>query len=91
MKPTTVLKIILGFLVLVLLVFFVFENLDPVRIWIPLFKGRQCGLIYIIGVSYLIGVSNMFWLMVHFGARMKKKQAAKEVTEDGQELFEDEA
>ncbi|MBF0569188.1 MAG: hypothetical protein HQL18_00205 [Candidatus Omnitrophica bacterium] len=91
MKVATVLKIIAGLLVVVFFGFFVFENLDPVRIWLPLIKNRQCGLIYIIAISYIIGLSNMFWLMVHFGARMKRKQQEGAAVEEGQELFEDEA
>ena len=92
MNIKTVLKIILGLLAFIFLGMFVFENLDPVRIWLPLIKNRQCGLIYIILIAYLIGVSNMFWIMVHFGARMKRKQqAAANLAEEGQELFEDEA
>ena len=91
MKLMTVIKIILGLLFIVFFGMFVFENIDPVRIWIPLFKGRQCGLIYIILVSYIIGVSNMFWFMVHFGAKMKSKQKLREVEDEGGELFEDEA
>ncbi len=91
MKITTVFKIILGLLAIVFMGMFVFENIDPVRIWIPLFKGRQCGLIYIIAVSYLLGVSNMFWFMVHFGSKMKrKKKALEDQIEEGQELFQDE-
>ena len=92
MKLTTVFKIILGLLFVVFLGMFIFENIDPVRIWIPLFKGRQCGLIYIILVSYVIGVSNMFWFMVHFGSKMKRKQKLTELKEQEQEqeLFEDE-
>ncbi|MBF0330855.1 MAG: hypothetical protein HQL17_02880 [Candidatus Omnitrophica bacterium] len=89
MKIATVIKIIVGLLFIVFIGMFIFENLDPVRIWIPLFKNRQCGLIYIIAASYLIGVSNMFWFMVHFGSKMKKKEKVAEI-EDGQELFEDE-
>ncbi|MBF0486453.1 MAG: hypothetical protein HQL16_08070 [Candidatus Omnitrophica bacterium] len=92
MKVQTVIKIIAGLVAVIFFGFFVFENLDPVRIWLPLIKNRQCGLIYIILVSYLLGVSNMFWLMVHFGSRMKRKQKIlEEAAEDGQELFEDEA
>ncbi|MBF0571462.1 MAG: hypothetical protein HQL12_06270 [Candidatus Omnitrophica bacterium] len=91
MKVKTVIKIIAGILAFIFLGFFVFENSDPVRIWIPLIKNRQCGLIYIIAISYLLGISNMFWLMTHFGAKMKKKRQVSESTEEGQELFEDEA
>ena len=91
MKIQTVLKIIALLLAVIFLGMFIFENLDPVPIWIPLFKGRHCGLIYIIVVSYLIGLSNMFWFMVHMGSRMKKKKQLNEPADDEQELFEDEA
>ncbi|MBF0511559.1 MAG: hypothetical protein HQL13_04430 [Candidatus Omnitrophica bacterium] len=91
MKVKTVIKIIAGLLAVIFLGFFIFENSDPVRIWLPLVKNRQCGLIYIIMISYLLGISNMFWIMTHFGARMKQKRKLSENVEEGQELFEDEA
>ncbi|MBF0503614.1 MAG: hypothetical protein HQL14_00790 [Candidatus Omnitrophica bacterium] len=91
MKVKTVIKIIAGLLAIILLGFFIFENSDPVRIWLPLIKNRQCGLIYIIAISYLLGISNMFWLMTHFGAKLKQRRKLAESTEEGQELFEDEA
>ncbi|MBF0594570.1 MAG: hypothetical protein HQL22_06350 [Candidatus Omnitrophica bacterium] len=91
MKINLILKILAFILFLLFMGMFIFENLDPVRIWIPFFKGRQFGLIYIIGITYVIGLSNMFWVMVHFGARMKRKQQAVEAEEDDGELFEDEA
>ena len=91
MKISTVLKIVALLLVLVFLVMFVFENLDPVRIWIPLFKGRQCGLIFIILTAYLIGMSNAVWIMARISAVMKKKQKASEAAQEKEELFEDEA
>jgi len=91
MKVKTVIKIIVAVLAFVLFGFFVFENSDPVRIWIPLIKNRECGLIYIIAIAYLLGVSNMFWLMTHFGAKMRQKKQLIESPEEGQELFEDEA
>ncbi|HBR14164.1 MAG TPA: hypothetical protein DD723_01285 [Candidatus Omnitrophica bacterium] len=91
MKIKTVLKIIALLLILTFLGMFIFENLTPVPIWIPLFRGRQCGLIVIILISYLIGASNIFWFMVHIGAKMKKKRKLSELVEEDEELFEDEA
>ncbi|MBF0386928.1 MAG: hypothetical protein HQL20_03635 [Candidatus Omnitrophica bacterium] len=91
MKIKLILKIIAVLLFLLFMGMFIFENLEPVRIWIPFFKGRQCGLIIIIAISYLLGLSNMFWVMVHFGSKMRKKRQALEAKEDDGELFEDEA
>ncbi|MEI6437207.1 MAG: hypothetical protein WCO69_00480 [Candidatus Omnitrophota bacterium] len=91
MNIKLILKIIAFLLAALFMGMFVFENLDPVRIWIPFFKGRQCGLIIIIAVSYVIGASNMFWMMVHFGSRMNRKAKAVAAEEDDGELFEDEA
>jgi len=73
-----------------LMVFFVFENLDPVTIWIPLIKERHFGLIYIILVFYVIGISNAFWVITLVGAQRKKMMKSREVPESEQSLFEDE-
>lgn len=91
MKIQLILKIVAVLLAFLFLGMFIFENFEPVRIWIPFLKNRQCGLIIIIAVSYVIGASNMFWVMVHFGAQMKRRKLAVETKEDDGELFEDEA
>jgi uncharacterized integral membrane protein len=90
MRTSTVIKIISFILFLVLMIFFVFENLDPVTIWIPLFKGRHIGLIYIILVSYAFGLSSAMWGMTFFRAEMRRRQRQEEVPEEDQPLFEDE-
>ncbi len=90
MKISTVVKIITLLLLLTFLGMFIFENLDPVPIWIPLFKGRHCGLIFIILAAYLAGASNSVWVMTHISARIKKKQKMRELMDENAELFEDE-
>jgi len=90
MKIKLILKILAFLLFALFMGMFIFENFEPVRIWIPFLKNRQCGLIIIIGVSYVIGASNMFWVMVHFGSLMKRKQQAVAAEEDDGELFQDE-
>lgn len=90
MKVSTVLKIALFLLVFTLFGMFIFENLDPVSIWIPLFKGRQFSLILIIAIAYFLGVSNAVWVMLHFGAKMRKRQKMLEAeAEQSEVLFED--
>lgn len=91
MRFSTVIKIILGLVFLILMVFFVFENLDPVTIWIPLFKGRHIGLIYIIVLFYALGMTSSFWIMTLIGIGQRRKMKLEEVPESEQSLFEDEA
>ena len=90
MRFSTVLKIIAGLIFLMLLVFFVFENLDPVVIWLPLIKDRHFGLIYIILACYLLGASNAFWMITAIGAQRKKRMKLQAVPDHEQSLFEDE-
>ena len=90
MKFSTVIKIIAGLVFLMLMVFFIFENLDPVTIWIPLVKDRHFGLIYIILAFYLLGASNAFWMITYVGSERKKRMKLKVVPEGEQSLFEDE-
>jgi len=90
MRFSTVVKMIAGLLFLILIIFFVFENLDPVMIWIPFIKDRHFGLIYIILVFYLLGISNAFWVITFVGAERKKRLKLKEIPEAEQSLFEDE-
>jgi uncharacterized integral membrane protein len=91
MRFSTVIKIILVLLFLILMVFFVFENIDPVTIWIPLFKGRHIGLIYIILVSYVLGMSSSFWIITLVGIERKRRIKLEAIPEGEQSLFEDEA
>ena len=91
MRFSTVLKIIAGIVVLIMMVFFVFENLDPVMIWIPLFKGRHIGLIYIIMLFYILGMTSSFWIMTMLGIKRKKMMKLAEIPDSEQSLFEDEA
>ncbi|MBF0531977.1 MAG: hypothetical protein HQL23_02650 [Candidatus Omnitrophica bacterium] len=90
MRTATVIKIIFGVLFLLLMVFFIFENLDPVPIWIPMFKGRRIGMIYIILASYVFGFATAMWGMTVIGREIKRQQKAAEVPESEQALFEDE-
>ena len=90
MRFPTVMKIVAGLIFLILLVFFVFENLDPVTIWIPMVRGRHFGLIYIILAFYLLGASNAFWMITYIGAERRKRLKLKVVPESEQSLFEDE-
>ena len=90
MRISTVLKIIAGLFILMLMVFFVFENLDPVTIWIPLIKERSFGLIYILAVFYILGVSNAFWVITFIGARRKRNMKLHAVADRDQSLFEGE-
>jgi len=73
------------------MVFFVFENLDPVTIWIPLFKGRHIGLIYIILAFYLVGITNALWIVTFIGIERKKRAKLEEIPDKDKSLFEDEA
>ncbi|MBF0479892.1 MAG: hypothetical protein HQL26_10460 [Candidatus Omnitrophica bacterium] len=91
MKASQVLKIILVFFLLMLLGMFIFENIDPVPIWIPFFKGRRFGLIFIIVLFYILGALSAVWVMSRIGANMKKKMKLRELSEEDEELFEDEA
>ena len=90
MRTSTIIKIIVGFIFLVLMVFFVFENIDPVPIWIPMFKVRQIGLIYIILGAYLIGASNAFWVLTIIANERKRRAKLEEIPEKDQALFEEE-
>jgi len=90
MRFSTVIKIIAGLIFLMLMVFFVFENLDPVTIWLPLIKDRHFGLIYIILAFYLLGASNAFWVITYAGAKRRKKMKLQVVPDSEQSLFEDE-
>lgn len=90
MRISTVLKIIAAIIVLILMVFFVFENLDPVTIWIPLIKDRSFGLIYILLVFYALGVTNALWVVTFIGAQRKRRMKLQEVPDKEQSLFEDE-
>jgi len=90
MRISTLIKIIAGLIFLMLMVFFVFENLDPVTIWIPLVKDRHFGLIYIIFAFYLLGITNAFWMVTVVGSQRKKRMKLKVVPEGEQSLFEDE-
>ncbi|MBF0521954.1 MAG: hypothetical protein HQL24_02740 [Candidatus Omnitrophica bacterium] len=90
MRMLTVMKVIGIILGLVLMVFFIFENTDPVTIWIPLFKGRHIGLIYIIWAAYLLGMLNAFWIITLVGARLKKKRKMEAIPEGEEVLFQDE-
>ena len=91
MRFSTVIKLIVGLIFLLLIVFFVFENNDPVQIWIPFFKGRHINLIYIIVAFYLIGISNALWMVALIGAERRKRMKLAEIPESEQSLFEDEA
>ena len=90
MRFSTVIKIVAGLLLLILMVFFVFENLDPVTIWIPLVKGRHFGLIYIILAFYLLGITNSLWVLNIIGARRKRRMKLQEKSDSEQSLFEGE-
>ena len=91
MRTGTIIKIITFIIILFMLVFFVFENIDPVPIWIPLFKGRHIGLIYIIVAFYILGAVNALWMVTVIGNERKKKLKLQEIPEHEQSLFEDEA
>ncbi|MBF0477902.1 MAG: hypothetical protein HQL26_00300 [Candidatus Omnitrophica bacterium] len=91
MKASSVFKIIAIFFVVMLAGMFIFENIDPVPIWIPFFKGRRFGLIFIILASYILGVLTAVWVMKRIGANMKKQIKLRELAEEEEELFEDEA
>ena len=90
MKFLTVIKIFIILLLVMLMVFFVFENLEPVTVWIPLFKGRHFGLIYIILASYVWGIANTLWMVTYIGSQRKKILKSKVIPEGEQSLFEDE-
>ncbi|MBF0384275.1 MAG: hypothetical protein HQL27_00235 [Candidatus Omnitrophica bacterium] len=90
MRAATVFKITSFSLLVILLVFFIFENVDPVRIWIPLFKGRHIGLIYIILASFFLGVISTLWTFTIIGGEIKRRKKLEELPEDEKPLFEDE-
>ena len=91
MRFSTVIKIIAGLIVLILMVFFVFENNEPVTIWIPLIKDRHFGLIYIILTFYVLGMSSAFWIITLIGMDRKRKLRIQQIPDSEQSLFEDEA
>ncbi len=91
MRFSTVLKIIAGLIILILMVFFVFENNEPVTIWIPLIKDRQFGLIYIIGAFYILGMTSAFWMITLIGIARKRRAKLEVLPDKEQSLFEDEA
>lgn len=91
MKMPMALKIAGGLLIVTLVGMFIFENLEPVKIWIPLFKGRRYGLVFIILTAYLLGVFSAIWIMLSVGFKRRKKRKLLELAEEQeQELFEDE-
>jgi len=91
MRFSTVIKIIAAIIILILMVFFVFENNEPVRIWIPLIKDRQFGLIYIILAFYALGMTSSFWIITFIGIERKRRMKLEQVPDKDQSLFEDEA
>lgn len=91
MKLFTIIKSLIVLLFLVLMVFFVFENNDPVHVWIPFFKGRHIGLIYIMLAFYVIGITNALWVVAFIGAERRKRMKLQNVPVTEQSLFEDEA
>ena len=89
MRTMTIIKVIFTFFCLMLMGFFVYENLEPIPIWIPFVKDRHIGLIYIILIVYLIGVFNAVWAVIWIGGQRKKRMKLEEIPEHEQVLFED--
>lgn len=83
-------KIIIILLMLIFAVMFFIENMDPVPIYFPIFKGHKVGLIFIMFGSYSMGMLTMFGIINTVGAKIRKKRRLHESKEGQEELFEEE-
>ncbi|MBF0217225.1 MAG: hypothetical protein HQL30_09570 [Candidatus Omnitrophica bacterium] len=92
MKRITGIKLFVGLLLALFAIMFFVENMDPVPIYFPIFKGRRFGLIFIMGFSYIMGMASMFFIMTKIGGKLREMRKKKEAmtSPEEEELFDEE-
>ncbi|MBF0618638.1 MAG: hypothetical protein HQL19_00560 [Candidatus Omnitrophica bacterium] len=90
MKFATVAKIVIGVFILICMIMFVVDNLEPVQVFFPIIRGKRIGLTFIIFGSYMMGAITSMIVMTRVGAAIRDKRKSEEVPEEEQELFEEE-
>lgn len=86
MRVTTVFKILIFIIMAGSLSIFYVQNTTPVGIQFPFGRPHHFGLIYIIGIAYVAGLSTALTVVIMVNSKMSKKRK----TEETEELVEDE-
>lgn len=89
MKITTALKMVLLVLAVTLATIFFLQNRGPVRVALPFERSFQFGLIYLLAVSYALGIATMGALTFVMSSKLKKKKKMQEQHE-AEELLDEE-
>jgi uncharacterized integral membrane protein len=76
-------------LTLTFAVIFVMENMHPVPLYLPILKGCNLRLIFILLGSYILGAVTTLGIVTSVGATLKKKRKLEEMEEDHKELFDE--
>lgn len=85
MRKRTVLKILICILIATVLGIFYRQNTGPVDIQVPFGQPRNFGLIYLLLISYGLGVVTTLYVLFVVNAKRKKKRSLA----DSQTLVED--
>ena len=75
------LKILIFILVVAFLAIFFTQNTHPVNIHFPLGRAYRFGLIYLLLIGYLLGVSTALFLTIIVNAKIRKKRKSRESKE----------
>ncbi len=89
MKISTALKMVLLVLAVTLAVIFFLQNRGPVRVALPFERSFQFGLIYLLALSYVLGIVSMGGLTLALNSKSKKKRKLQEQHE-AEELLDEE-
>ncbi|MBF0494524.1 MAG: hypothetical protein HQL28_05275 [Candidatus Omnitrophica bacterium] len=92
MQTPRTFRVVFLVLILLFMVMFFVENMDPVQVYFPMIKGRHCGLIFIMMGSYFMGVLSSFLFITIIGGKIRKKMKPKAPAEEQEEeeLFDEE-
>lgn len=89
MRVFLLIKIMILLIVLIFMFLFFTENMDPVKIYFPVIRGRHIGLVFIMFGSYCMGILSTLLSVWILGIKIKKRRKLSEANEE-EELFEEE-
>lgn len=89
MRVLALIKIIMLLIILIFMLLFFTENMDPVKIYFPVLRGRHIGLVFIMFGSYCMGILSTLLFIGILGRKIKKRRERSESDEE-EELFEEE-
>ncbi len=88
MRLATAFKLLLGILAIMLVTMVFLQNRGPVRVMLPFEHSVSFGLIYLLLLSYLLGVISMAIAAVIIRGKYKKTKKLKD-EEEAEELLDD--